>query len=109
MSGGHFDYNEYRIKDIIYDIEQLIINNGREKTEEEMKDEIPWNTEDWFERYPDTKYYTKYSDEVIEKFKMGVEKIKEAYIYIHRIDYLLSGDDNSVEFLKRLEEDLKQD
>ena len=24
MSGGHFDYNQYRIDDIVYDIEKLI-------------------------------------------------------------------------------------
>jgi hypothetical protein len=80
MSGGHFDYNQHRINDIIESIEEQIDNNGSE-----------------------------YSVEVINEFKIGVKKLKEAYIYAQRIDWLLSGDDNSVEFLKRLEEDLKQD
>jgi hypothetical protein len=49
----------------------------------------------------------KYPDEVIEKFKEGVEIIRKAQIYAHRIDWLLSADDGEKEFLIKLDKDLK--
>lgn len=107
MSGGHFDYQQYRIQDIADTIEQLIQNNGREKTQEEMMDEH-WNDPEWYEKYPQDRFHLKYDDAVIARFKMGVEKLKEAYIYAHRIDWYLSGDDGATEFLQRLQEDLKK-
>jgi len=38
MSGGHFDYNQSRIGMIADELEQLIIDNGREKTKDELKE-----------------------------------------------------------------------
>jgi hypothetical protein len=35
MSGGRFDYQQYRIKDIADEIEKEIYNSGRKKTESE--------------------------------------------------------------------------
>jgi hypothetical protein len=49
-----------------------------------------------------------YSDEVIMKFKEGIEALKKAYVYAQRIDWLLSGDDGEESFLRRLEEDLEE-
>ena len=40
--------------------------------------------------------------------KEGIEILKKAQIYAHRIDWLLSGDDGEESFLKRLEEDLNE-
>ena len=107
MSGGHFDYNQSRIGYIADEIEQLIINNGREKTEEEMKGES-WRDYEWYIKYPEDKFHIKYSDEVIEKFKEGLDILRKAYIYTQRIDWLLSGDDGSETFIKRLREDLSK-
>lgn len=80
MSGGHFDYNQYRIGYIADSIEQLIRNN---KTDE----------------YP-------YSDEIIAKFKEGIKALRIAEVYAQRIDWLVSGDDGDESFMKRLAEDL---
>lgn len=90
MSGGRFNYNQYSILDIAEDIEREIQKSGRKK------------------KYPQDLYYHKYPDEVIEKFKEGVKAIKIAYVYAHRIDWLLSGDDGEESFLERLEQELKQ-
>ena len=76
MSGGHFDYNQHRINYIIESIEEQIDNNY------------------------------EYSAEVINEFKIGLEKLKEAYVYAQRIDWLLSGDDGPETFIERLKEDL---
>jgi exonuclease VII small subunit len=105
MSGGHWDYIQYRFTDITEDIEKLIEQNGKEKTEEELREES-WRDLDWYEKYPEDKFHTEYPEEVIEEFKKGVEIIKQAQIYIQRLDWLLSGDDGEESFLKRLKDDL---
>jgi predicted house-cleaning noncanonical NTP pyrophosphatase (MazG superfamily) len=107
MSGGHFDYDQYKIGYMADSIESLIEKNGRKKTMEELKDEN-WRGSDWYEKYPEDLCHYKYPDEVIEEFKKGVELLKLAQIYAHRIDWLISGDDGNESFLKRLKEDLNK-
>ena len=107
MSGGAFDYNQYKIGDIADDIEKTIQRNGRKKTKEELKEEC-WHQPDWYEKYPEDLYYYEYPDEVIEKFKEAVKILRQAEVYAQRVDWLLSGDDGEESFLKRLEEDLNK-
>jgi len=69
MSGGYFNYDQARIKLMISSIEEIIEKNGRAKTEEELKATACFNHKDYYEKYPEEKFWYKYSDEVIEKFK----------------------------------------
>lgn len=108
MSGGHFDYIQYRFADIYEDIERVISKNKIEKSIKQIKDDNPWvdlSDKKQLEWY---KYDYNYSKEVIDEFKRGVELIKKAQVYTQRIDYLLSGDDGEDSFLKRLKEDLSK-
>lgn len=107
MSGGHFDYNQYKIGYIADSIEQEIERNGREKTREEMKAE-GWKDPNWYEKYPEDKFHYEYPPEVIEQFKIAVRKLREAQVYAHRVDWLLSSDDGEESFLRRLKEDLEK-
>jgi hypothetical protein len=106
MSGGHFDYDQYKIRYIADRVEQLIRDNGREKNQEELRDES-WRSPDWYDKYPEDKFHTNYPDDVIEKFKEGWELLRKAEIFAQRIDWLVSGDDGENSFRSRLEEDLK--
>lgn len=90
MSGGEFNYDEYRISQIADSIEQFIINNDSTDTNE------------WGE----TKGHN-YSPEVIAEFKTAVTILRTAFIYAHRVDYLISGDDGEDSFLSRLEDERK--
>lgn len=92
MSGGHFNYKQYELGWIADEIEQTIVNNGKKKD---------YKVESWEEDA-----YPCYPPEVIEKFREAVNKVKEAQIYINRVDWLLSGDDGNETFLKRLNDDL---
>lgn len=107
MSGGAFNYDQYKIGYMVDQIEEIVVKNGVEKTPEEIKDES-WRDPDWYEKYPEDKFHYQYPDEVIEKMKEGIDVLKRAQIYAHRIDWLLSGDDGEESFLRRLEEDLKE-
>ena len=82
MSGGHFDYAQYKIGDIADSIEQLIYNNNSEDSD------------------------GRYSDETISEFRTAVRLLKRAEIYAQRIDWLVSGDDGEDSFHKRLALDL---
>lgn len=107
MSGGRFDYDQYKIGSIAEGIEKEIEKNGREKTKEELKEES-WGDPDWYIKYPEDKFYTKYSKETIKEFKKAVKILRQAEIYATRIDYLLSSDDGEETFHKRLKENLEK-
>ena len=107
MSGGAFDYNQYKIGYMVDQIEETVVKNGVEKTPEDLKEE-GWRDPDWYKKYPEDLFHYKYPDEVIEKMKEGINALKRAQIYAHRIDWLLSGDDGEESFLRRLEEELNE-
>jgi hypothetical protein len=86
MSGGHFDYEQYKISHIADEIEGLILNNDR------VEDE--WSI------------VPHYSAEVIEEFKKAHRLLREAYIYVQRIDWLVCGDDGEEQFHNRLRHEL---
>lgn len=90
MSGGHFNYDQYRIGYIADEIEELIRNNDDESVNE-------WG---------DT-VGRGYTAETIAEFKTAVELLRKAQIYAHRIDWLVSCDDGEDTFHERLAEDLE--
>jgi len=107
MSGGAFDYNQYKIGYIADQIEETVVKNGVEKTPEDLKEE-GWRDPDWYKKYPEDLFHYKYPDEVIEKMKEAVKALKIAQIDGQRVDWLFSGDDGEEAFLRRLEEELKE-
>jgi MoxR-like ATPase len=107
MSGGSFQYDQYKIGYIADQIEEVIVKNGVEKTPEDLKQE-GWRDPEWYTKYPEDKFHYKYPDEVIEKMKEAVKALKIAQEYAQRVDWLLSGDDGEESFLSRLEENLKK-
>ena len=92
MSGGHFNDNGYiyhQVSQFVYELEEEIQNNGREK-------------EDC--GYYGEKYYPNHSPEVIDYLEEQVHFIhKMADIMMH-IDYLYSGDIGDDGFLLRVKE-----
>lgn len=107
MSGGTFDYNQYRIRYIADDIEQEIAKSGKPKTPRELKEEAGWrNNKEWYEKYPEDLNHYKYPDEVIEEFKNAYKALRKAEIYAQRVDWLLAGDDGEESFIERLKTEL---
>lgn len=82
MSGGHFNYNQHFISDIIDELETEI-----ERDKEEPQ---------------------RYKKETIKQFKKALKVLKKAYIYAQRIDWFLSGDDSEESFHRRLKEELEK-
>jgi hypothetical protein len=107
MSGGHWEYLQYRLEEVSSDMLKMVEKNGQLKSQEELKEER-WNDDAWYEKYPEEKSHYKYPDEVIEEFKKGADIIKKAQTYMQRLDWLLSGDDGEDSFLSRLKDDLEK-
>lgn len=104
MSGGAFEYNQYKIGYIADQIEHEIERNGRPKTQEEIKNDF--RNHDWYGEYPEDLNHYRYPDEVIEEFKNAVKHLRVADVYSQRVDWLLSGDDGEETFIERLKSDL---
>lgn len=90
MSGGHFDYDQYKIGYI----------------SESIRDVIYYNNDETLNEWGDKKG-RGYSDETIQKFKEAVFYLELAEIYAQRIDWLLSGDDGEESFHKRLDNEIR--
>lgn len=88
MSGGHFDYKQFAMKDIAEQIQEIISHN-----DEDWTDSDGWCQEAY-----------KYPPQIIEKFVEAERAVHRAAAMVHRIDWLLSGDDSEETFLKRWEE-----
>mgnify|MGYP001164617681 CR=1 FL=1 len=81
MSGGYFDYVQYSLENTI------------EVFDDFVKNKLGGG-------------YHKYSEDAVKEILTGLSHLEFAATYLHRIDWLLSGDDGEETFLKRLEEDL---
>ena len=81
MSGGAFNYNDYHIRDIARQIEEIIRDNEDRPV---------------------------YDAETISHFRETVKLLHRADVMVHRIDWLISGDDGEDTFHKRLREDLER-
>ena len=87
MSGGHFNYDQYRIRTIAETIRSIIDNNTK-------KDQ--WG------------YAGNYNEETLKYFERAIEILKIAEVYTQRIDWLVSGDDGEETFMKRLHKELAE-
>jgi len=84
MSGGHFDYNQFKLLDIVSEIDEIIKNNN-------VGDEYG--------------FIYNYSHETIEKMKLTSMLLKRCHIMVHRIDWLHSGDDGEDTFNQKWNEE----
>ena len=91
MSGGAFDYVQFRFGEIVEDIRSVIANNDSTEKNE-------WG-EDIGHHYP---------PDVIEKFKEAADTIERGEKMATRVDWMLSGDDGECGFLRRWAEDLQE-
>ena len=103
MSGGAFDYQQRYIEEIAEDIEQEIIEAGRE-----IPKEI-WAKNHWYgSSFDDSdRTYPTYERKTIDIMKRAVYVLRMAYIYAKRIDWMLSGDDGEDTLVERLQEELQ--
>lgn len=94
MSGGTFDYQQYRIHDIADRIQEEINHNNIK----------PQGWDEWCGEWTGQLH----SDDVINIFKDGVKALRIAAIYAQRIDWFLAGDDGEESFKRLLTEELAE-
>lgn len=101
MSGGHFDYTQYHINNIADSIESELERQGKEKPKNEL-----YFDREYYEKYPEEKYYYTHAEEVQQEMRNAIKILRQAAVYAQRVDWYLSGDDGSENFLKRLRDEL---
>ena len=89
MSGGYFDYEQYKIGQIADQVKHLILTNNSVE----------------LDKYGYNRNHS-YSEETIAEFKKGLYYLQQAQIYAQRIDWLASDDDNEDSFRERLKQDI---
>jgi len=92
MSGGHWNYIQYRLDNVVEDIKDIIDNNGSGNLDQN----------------DDCYVYGNWPDDIIDKFKETANTLDKASRMIHRLDWLLSGDDGEDSFRKRWEEEIEK-
>jgi len=92
MSGGHFDYMQYKLNDIATMIDDLIVDNMTDGYDE-------WGN----------KLGTFYDAVTIAKFKKTSHYLKQTAEMVQRIDWLVSDDDGEDSFLERWESEVRCD
>lgn len=103
MSGGHFEYQQDRIKNIIEILEEEIEKSGKEIPIEDR-----WLDESYYDKYPEEGFYTEHSEKVLKIMREAVGKLKESFIFAQRLDWYLSGDDGEESLIRRLNEELNK-
>lgn len=103
MSGGRFEYKQYNLSLIRDEIRHELEIQGTPRPNGEL-----FSDPSYYEKYPEEKFYPKYSKEVDKAFLKAIFYLKVAEIYAQRIDWFLSGDDGEETFLQRLEDDLAE-
>lgn len=117
MSGGHFDYEQYKIEHIADSIEEYLYGSelyGKYEEDTYINDL-------WFDSEEEKKKTAEFvrrnhrtlpnayglKEVTLAEFRKAVEYLRRAYVYAHRIDWLLSGDDGEETFHERLRQDLE--
>ena len=101
MSGGYFDYNQYRIDDIAEKLEH-IIRGANERKDSPSEDYSCEHGLSWAKSF-----LAECSPETLQEFENGLLTLKQAAVYAQRIDWLLSGDDGEDSFHERLKHELE--
>ena len=99
MSGGAFDYEQYRITMIWKAIQNELDKQGQEK-------QVKFWEKEYYEKHPEQRFEEVYREDVQQIFKDGIEALKKAEVYAQRIDWFLSGDDGEDSLVSRLKSDL---
>lgn len=92
MSGGYFNYDQYRLEDIASSIDELIADNNC--TEKNEYGEVMGR---------------HYPEDIIDKFRLTAHKLRQAGEMVQRIDWLVSCDDGEDCFRSRWKEEVRPD
>lgn len=87
MSGGHFDYQQHQISNIVEELERIVSLSPEDRIL------YPWYN---------------YTEKTLEEFKTAITYLRIAFVYAERLDYLISSDDGEETFHERLKNDLKE-
>lgn len=114
MSGGMFDFINYRLDEFAKELEDIVAMNGKEIPYRTLDEERKrsWSiyhdgTDCTEENYANDPYqYSSYTIGTIEDMRHGLLFTKLASVYLRNIDFLLSNDYGEETFNESLVADL---
>jgi hypothetical protein len=86
MSGGYFDYRQYRLEEFASEIDRVIAGSGAGK----------------FDGYGE-RAEVGFTDATLDRFREAAHTLRRAGDMMQRIDWLLSCDDGELTFHERWE------
>lgn len=89
MSGGHFDYEQYRIQQAADDLNNYIAKVVNNEFEDDWKPE--------------------YSQDTLNKFKVCAKELERVATMLHHIDYLICSDYSEKRFKEFWKKDFPED
>lgn len=110
MSGGSLNYVSGYIDDAVNEIDRRI--NGEDVDECDIECLIKeYDLDETESKYVREHHHTMpnpfyYSQETLAQMRTALHHLKVASIYVHRLEWLFSGDDGEESFHERLREDL---
>jgi hypothetical protein len=91
MSGRHFDHIQSHIEDAADEVDRIMSENDSIEKNEYDED-----------------IGCHYNSETIEKFKVAADTLRKAAVMLHRVDWLVSGDDGEESFHERWDEEINK-
>lgn len=93
MSGGYFEYNQWRVEELAEDIDRVIARSNKFRDNPPEKDSY--------------EHCYVYKQETLDKFTEARNLLRRAAKMAQRVDWLLSGDDSEEAFHERWKEELE--
>ncbi|MDD4049047.1 MAG: hypothetical protein PHI90_09575 [Clostridia bacterium] len=93
---------ESHIGYIAEEIEDRLNRSGKEIPRENR-----CHSDEWYEKYPEDKFYPIYTKEAQQKLREAVKALRVAYVYAHRVDRFFARDDGE-EFMEKIDKELKE-
>lgn len=100
MSGGHFDYVQHTLSDTIDKLYRILEDQELVK----VRSNECYGSEDC--QCPECYYIEEFSRETIKEIKKTLDLTQMTQLYLNRVDWLISGDDDEDTFHERILSDL---
>lgn len=107
------EHQRYKAHEDMREVTDITGNEKRRSFTATDYNGIRYEVAEWeFEHYCDENgcemFYNDYTPQTIEELRKAVHILRQAVVYVQRIDWLLSGDDGEDSFHERLKEELSK-
>jgi len=104
MSGGYFNYEQFKIGNIQEEIQFILDSQGKPIPEEELP-----HSPAYYQMHPNELLYPTLLPEIKATFIQAIHHLKMSKLYTDSIDYYISGDETPETYLIKLNKKLNHE